>query len=190
MPGMMETVLNVGLNDASVEGLAEVSGDERFAWDSYRRLLQMFGKTVLDIDGALFSDALERAKADAGVADDVDLPADALRLLVGEFKQIVKEHSGSPFPQHPREQLDLAIRAVFDSWNAERARLYRRRERIPQDLGTAVNICTMVFGNLGGDQRDRRRVHPGPGIRSYRAPTATTWPTRRARTWSPASGTR
>jgi pyruvate,orthophosphate dikinase len=155
MPGMMETVLNVGLNDASVKGLAEVSGDERFAWDSYRRLLQMFGKTVLGIPGEVFSDALDRAKATArdgaGVAADVDLSADDLRGLVEEFKGIVREHTGEEFPQHPREQLDLAVRAVFDSWNTERARLYRRRERIPQDLGTAVNVCTMVFGNLGDD---------------------------------------
>jgi pyruvate,orthophosphate dikinase len=155
MPGMMETVLNVGLNDASVKGLAEASGDERFAWDSYRRLLQMFGKTVLGIPGEVFSDAMDEVKAaargGAGVAADVDLSADDLRDLVEAFKAIVREHTGAEFPQHPREQLDLAVRAVFDSWNTERARLYRRRERIPQDLGTAVNVCTMVFGNLGED---------------------------------------
>ena len=149
MPGMMETVLNVGLNDASVKGMAEESGDERFAWDSYRRLLQMFGKTVLDIPGEVFSDALEKAKATRGVASDLDLDVDALKGLVTEFKGFIVEHSGVDFPQHPREQLDMAIRAVFNSWNTERARLYRRRERISQDLGTAVNICTMVFGNLG-----------------------------------------
>ena len=149
MPGMMETVLNIGLNDASVVGLTEVSGDERFAWDSYRRLIQMFGKTVLDIDGARFSDALDAAKESRGVTSDVDLDGDALRELVTTFKDIVREESDRDFPQHPREQLDLAIRAVFDSWNTDRARIYRRRERIPHDLGTAVNICTMVFGNLG-----------------------------------------
>ncbi|GAB3268283.1 pyruvate, phosphate dikinase [Kineosporia babensis] len=149
MPGMMETVLNVGLNDASVKGLAEESGDERFAWDSYRRLLQMFGKTVLEIDGEVFSNALDEAKSAQGVATDVELNVDSLKGLVSTFKAVILEHSGDEFPQHPREQLDMAIRAVFDSWNTERARLYRRRERIPQDLGTAVNICTMVFGNLG-----------------------------------------
>lgn len=149
MPGMMETVLNIGLNDASVKGLAEESGDERFAWDSYRRLVQMFGKTVLDMPGELFADALEKAKAAKGVYSDVDLDVDDLKELVTVFKDAVRNHSGEEFPQHPREQLDLAINAVFDSWNTERARLYRRRERIPQDLGTAVNICTMVFGNLG-----------------------------------------
>jgi pyruvate, orthophosphate dikinase len=149
MPGMMETVLNVGLNDASVKGLAEASGSERFAWDSYRRLLQMFGKTVLGIDGEVFSAGLDRAKAGRGVETDVELDAEDLKALVSQFKAAILEHSGQEFPQHPREQLDLAIRAVFDSWNTDRARIYRRRERIPNDAGTAVNICTMVFGNLG-----------------------------------------
>jgi pyruvate,orthophosphate dikinase len=149
MPGMMETVLNVGLNDASVKGLAEESGDERFAWDSYRRLLQMFGKTVLEMPGEVFSAALDKAKTSKGVTSDLDLDVEDLKALVQTFKDAVKQHSGREFPQHPREQLDLAINAVFDSWNTDRARLYRRRERIPQDLGTAVNICTMVFGNLG-----------------------------------------
>jgi hypothetical protein len=132
MPGMMETVLNIGLNDASVKGLAEASGDERFAWDSYRRLLQMYGKTVLDINGERFADALDGAKAAKGVASDVDLDVTDLRDLVETFKTIVREESGEEFPQHPREQLDHAIRSVFDSWNTERARLYRRRERIPE----------------------------------------------------------
>ena len=149
MPGMMETVLNVGLNDASVQGLAELSGDERFAWDSYRRLIQMFGRTVLGIEGDLFADALDKAKAARGVTADVDLDAADLRALVDTYKQIVRDESGREFPQHPREQLDMAIVAVFDSWGTERARLYRRKERIPDDLGTAVNVCTMVFGNLG-----------------------------------------
>ena len=151
MPGMMDTVLNIGLNDASVVGLAEASGDERFAWDSYRRLIQMFGKTVLDIAGDRFADALEAAKAAKGVASDTELDVADLQALVQHFKDVVREESGRDFPQHPREQLDLAIRSVFDSWNTDRARLYRRRERIPHDLGTAVNICTMVFGNLGPD---------------------------------------
>jgi pyruvate,orthophosphate dikinase len=149
MPGMMETVLNIGLNDASVLGLAEVSGDDRFAWDSYRRLLQMYGKTVLDIPGDVFADALDKAKAAQGVISDVDLNVDGLKSLVDLFKVEIRQHSGSDFPQDPREQLDNAVLAVFNSWNTDRARLYRRRERIPQNLGTAVNICTMVFGNLG-----------------------------------------
>src|SRR4051794_34900092 len=151
MPGMMETVLNIGLSDASVLGLAEASGDERFAWDSYRRLIMMFGKTVLGMDGELFSGELDQAKAAKGVTSDVDLEASDLQALVQRYKDLVRDHTGHDFPQHPREQLDLAIRAVFDSWNTDRARVYRRRERIPHNLGTAVNVCTMVFGNLGGN---------------------------------------
>ena len=149
MPGMMETVLNIGLNDKSVLGLAAVSGNERFAWDSYRRLIQMFGKTVLDIDGDLFSDALDDLKAERGVKGDTELTAEDLKGLVDTFKGIVKEQTGADFPQDPRTQMDMGIEAVFRSWNTERARIYRRRERIPHDLGTAVNICTMVFGNMG-----------------------------------------
>ena len=149
MPGMMETVLNVGLNDSSVHSLIRVSSNERFAWDSYRRLIQMFGKTVLDIEGEIFADALQAANEKAGVTTEVDLTADQLKEVVEAFKAIIREHSGRDFPQDPREQLDLATRAVFNSWNTSRARLYRRRERISDDLGTAVNICSMVFGNLG-----------------------------------------
>ncbi len=148
MPGMMETVLNVGLNDQSVRGLAAQSGNERFAFDSYRRLIQMFGKTVLGIEGVHFEEALDAAKQAKGASNDLELDADDLRLLVETFKQVVIEHAGRPFPQDPREQMDLAVRAVFDSWNTERAVIYRRQERIPTDLGTAVNICSMVFGNL------------------------------------------
>jgi pyruvate,orthophosphate dikinase len=149
MPGMMDTVLNIGLNDVSVEGLARQAGSGRFAWDSYRRLLQMFGKTVLGVEG--FEEVLDRVKRDRGAKVDLDLDEEALRRLVEDFKGLVEEHTGAPFPQDPREQLDLAVRAVFDSWNTERARLYRRQERIPADLGTAVNVCSMVFGNLGMD---------------------------------------
>ena len=149
MPGMMETVLNIGLNDESVKGLAAASQDERFAWDSYRRLIQMFGKTVLDIDGEHFSEALEAKKAERGVALDYELPVEALKELVDSYKAIVHEHAGIEFPQDPRAQLDMATEAVFRSWNTERAHIYRRREKIPHDLGTAVNVCTMVFGNMG-----------------------------------------
>ncbi len=149
MPGMMETVLNVGLNDDTVHALADFAGDERFAWDSYRRLIQMFGKTVLDIDSELFSEALDARKSEAGVTSDVELDVEQLRTLVKEYKAIVEEATGKPFPQTPRKQLDMAIEAVFRSWNTERAMLYRRRERIPDDLGTAVNVQAMVFGNLG-----------------------------------------
>ncbi|WP_210650699.1 pyruvate, phosphate dikinase [Nocardioides sp. SYSU D00065] len=151
MPGMMETVLNVGLNDTSVSGLAARSQSERFALDSYRRLLQMFGGTVLHVDAEHFSHALDEAKRAKGTDSDLDLDADDLRQLVGAFKAIIEEHAGREFPQDPREQMDLAIRAVFDSWNTDRARLYRRQERIPEDLGTAVNVQAMVFGNFGMD---------------------------------------
>ncbi|THA61869.1 pyruvate, phosphate dikinase [Streptomyces sp. A0958] len=151
MPGMMDTVLNIGLSDASVVGLAEQAGDERFAWDSYRRLIQMFGKTVLGVDGDLFEEALEAAKEAKGVTVDVDLDAADLKKLVKQFKKIVTRDAGRDFPQDAREQMDLAIKAVFDSWNTDRAKLYRRQERIPGDLGTAVNVCSMVFGNLGPD---------------------------------------
>lgn len=151
MPGMMDTVLNIGLSDKSVTGLAKQSGDDRFAWDSYRRLIQMFGKTVLGVDGDLFEDALEKAKEAKKVTVDTDLEAADLKKLVTKFKKIVKTEAGRDFPQDPREQMDLAIRSVFESWNTDRAKLYRRQERIPHDLGTAVNVCSMVFGNLGPD---------------------------------------
>ncbi|WP_442480998.1 pyruvate, phosphate dikinase [Streptomyces kroppenstedtii] len=151
MPGMMDTVLNIGLSDKSVQGLAKQAGDDRFAWDSYRRLIQMFGKTVLGVEGELFEDALEAAKQTKKVAVDTDLEAADLKKLVTKFKKIVRTEAGRDFPQDPREQMDLAIHAVFDSWNTERAKLYRRQERIPHDLGTAVNVCSMVFGNLGPD---------------------------------------
>jgi pyruvate, orthophosphate dikinase len=151
MPGMMETVLNIGLSDESVHGLAKQAGSERFAWDSYRRLIQMFGKTVLDIEGHEFEQAIDAAKQAKGTKNDLDLDARDLQALVDSFKAIVKDQTGRDFPQDPREQMDLAVQAVFNSWNADRAILYRRQERIPADLGTAVNIVAMVFGNLGMD---------------------------------------
>ncbi|MFK3729283.1 pyruvate, phosphate dikinase [Streptomyces sp. NPDC088090] len=151
MPGMMDTVLNIGLSDESVTGLARQADNERFAWDSYRRLIQMFGKTVLGVDGEHFEDALDEAKAAKKVASDTDLDAEDLKKVVERFKAIVKADTGRDFPQDPREQMDLAIEAVFNSWNTDRAKLYRRQERIPGDLGTAVNVCSMVFGNLGPD---------------------------------------
>ncbi len=148
MPGMMETVLNIGLNDQSVRGLAAQSGNERFAFDSYRRLIQMFGKTVLGIEGEHFEEALDAAKDAKDTTNDLDLDADDMRRLVETYKDVVIKHAGREFPQEPREQMDLAVRAVFESWNTKRAVVYRRQERIPSDLGTAVNICSMVFGNL------------------------------------------
>jgi pyruvate, orthophosphate dikinase len=151
MPGMMDTVLNIGLNDQSVNGLAKQGGNERFAWDSYRRLLSMFGKTVLGADGELFEHALDELKSSRSTKNDLDLDAADFQALVETYKGIIRDHAGREFPQESREQLDLAVRAVFDSWNGDRARLYRRQERIPADLGTAVNIVAMVFGNISAD---------------------------------------
>ncbi|MFZ2501191.1 MAG: pyruvate, phosphate dikinase, partial [Nocardioides sp.] len=152
MPGMMETVLNVGLNDASVEGLAtNAGGNERFALDSYRRLLQMFGATVMGVESEVFWRAIDDFKTSKNTSNDLDLGPEDLRELIELYKGIIREHTGREFPQEPREQLDLATRAVFDSWNGDRAVLYRRQERIPEDLGTAVNVQAMVFGNGGMD---------------------------------------
>jgi pyruvate,orthophosphate dikinase len=150
MPGMMNTVLDIGLNEATIEGLIALTGNERFAWDSYRRLVHMFGDTVLGVPEGAFEQAIDAVKAAKGTTSDLDLDADDLRSLTAVYKQIVAEHTGSPFPDDPRTQLDLAGLAVFESWNTERAILYRRQERIPGDLGTAVNVQAMVFGNLGG----------------------------------------
>jgi pyruvate,orthophosphate dikinase len=151
MPGMMDTVLNLGMNDVSVGGLAQQTSNERFAWDSYRRFVQMFGKIVLDIDGDKFEQALTDLREAQGVATDPELSAEALQELVGRFKAIVLAETGSDFPQDPQDQLRHAIEAVFRSWNGDRARIYRREEKIPDDLGTAVNVQTMVFGNKGDD---------------------------------------
>ncbi|GHC47467.1 pyruvate, phosphate dikinase [Streptomyces violaceochromogenes] len=151
MPGMMETILDIGLNDDSVLGLAKVSGSERFAWDSYRRLIQMFGSTVMGVDPALFERAIALLKDLRGAPDDVHLDTADLAQLVETYKNIIHLETGEHFPQSPAEQLRRAVLAVFQSWNGERARLYRRREHIPDDLGTAVTVQCMVFGNLGPD---------------------------------------
>jgi pyruvate, orthophosphate dikinase len=151
MPGMMDTVLNVGLNDESVETLAKQTGSQRFAWDSYRRLLQMFGKTVMGVDGDRFEEAIDEAKQARGVRNDVDLDDADLRALVDRFKKIIAAQTGREFPQEPVEQLRQAIEAVFGSWDNKRAVDYRRKNKIPDDLGTAVNVQSMVFGNKGDD---------------------------------------
>jgi pyruvate,orthophosphate dikinase len=151
MPGMMETILNVGLNDESVHGLIRQTNNPRFAWDAYRRLIQMYGKTVLEIDGQKFAAELEKAKSKQGVKSDHELTPESLSSLVDTFKNIILTESGTQFPQDPRLQMDNSMEAVFHSWNTDRAKLYRRRERIADDLGTAVNIGTMVFGNMGED---------------------------------------
>ena len=149
MPGMMDTVLNLGLNDETVQGLADTSGDARFAWDSYRRFIQMYGDVVLGVDHGLFEEALEIAKEDNGYYADTELSAEEWQGLVAEYKAIVERELGKPFPQDPIEQLWGAISAVFDSWDTERAKIYRRLNDIPHDMGTAVNVQAMVFGNMG-----------------------------------------
>ncbi len=149
MPGMMDTVLNLGLNDATVEGLAGSSGDARFAWDSYRRFIQMYADVVLELDHGAFEEALEIAKEDKGLYLDTDLSADDLKALVAEYKALVEAQCGKPFPQDVNDQLWGAVGAVFGSWESERAKVYRRLNHISSDWGTAVNVQAMVFGNMG-----------------------------------------
>jgi pyruvate, orthophosphate dikinase len=149
MPGMMDTILNLGLNDDAVRGLAERTGNPRFANDSYRRLIQMYGEVVAGIPDHLFEDALAKLKSDRGAAQDVDLSAEDLAELVETYKTTYERETGAPFPQDARDQLERAVRAVFDSWETPRAQVYRRAHHIPDDLGTAVNVVQMVFGNKG-----------------------------------------
>ncbi len=149
MPGMMDTVLNLGLNDKTVDGLARQTRNERFAWDCYRRFLTIFGDVVLAIDRHAFDALLDRLKETVGAKSDADVPADALKDLVGEFKRLVLDRTGEPFPQDPWDQLRLAINAVFDSWWAKKAVDYRRIHRMADEWGTAVTVMAMVFGNLG-----------------------------------------
>ncbi len=151
MPGMMDTVLNLGLNEETLEGLVALTGNERFGWDAYRRFVAMFGRIVMGVEGRRFDEPLEAKKQARGTKADSDLPAEDLRELVAIFKQVVREDTGREFPTDPYEQLDLAIKAVFASWFGERARSYRDYNKIPHDLGTAVNVVTMVFGNMGED---------------------------------------
>jgi pyruvate,orthophosphate dikinase len=151
MPGMMDTVLNLGLNEQTLQGLIALTGNERFGWDSYRRFIQMFGRIVLDVDPARFDQALDAAKTARGAKQDTDLDAAALQEVAQAFRQIVLDDTGREFPSDPDEQLDLAIKAVFASWFGKRARDYRDYNKIAHDLGTAVNVVTMVFGNMGDD---------------------------------------
>ncbi len=151
MPGMMDTVLNLGLNERTLQGLIGLTGNERFGWDAYRRFIQMFGRIVMGIEGERFDAALDAAKEKAGARTDTDLDAAALRELSAEYNRIVREATGRDFPGDPQEQLELAIKAVFASWFGKRARDYRKFNKIPDDLGTAVNVVTMVFGNMGSD---------------------------------------
>ncbi len=152
MPGMMDTVLNLGLNEDTLRGLIALTGNERFGWDAYRRFIAMFGRIVMDVDGARFDEPLEAAKAGHGAgAKDTDLGVADLQALVADFKQVVRADTGRDFPTDPWEQLDLAIKAVFASWFGKRANDYRNSQKIAHDLGTAVNVVTMVFGNMGND---------------------------------------
>src|SRR4051794_23008239 len=149
MPGMLDTVLNLGLNDESVEGLATTTGNEWFAWDSYRRFVQMFGNVCRGIPGERYEELIKQAKSEAGVKQDVELDVEALKALTARFKELFADETGDDFPQEPREQLTQAIRAVFDSWLGDRAVSYRRINHIPDEWGTAVNVQQMVFGNRG-----------------------------------------
>lgn len=151
MPGMMDTVLNLGLNDETVRGLAKASGNERFAYDSYRRFIQMFGDVVLGVEHHKFEKVLREMKKNRNVENDTDLNADDLKELVAEYLKIVEDETGKPFPQDTTKQLELAINAVFNSWDNQRAKTYRKLNKIPDDWGTAVNIVAMVFGNMGDD---------------------------------------
>ncbi|MGB9607837.1 MAG: PEP/pyruvate-binding domain-containing protein, partial [bacterium] len=151
MPGMMDTVLNLGLNDESVKGLIEQTGNPRFAWDAYRRFVMMFGNIVLGIDRRKFDALMDEMKEKKGVTQDVELTAEDLKELTKQYKELVKKEKGFDFPEDPLEQLKMAIEAVFKSWNNPRAIAYREREKIPHDLGTAVNVQSMVFGNMGED---------------------------------------
>ena len=148
----MDTVLNLGLNEETLEGLIALSGNERFGWDAYRRFIGMFGRIVMDVKAERFDEPLEARKHAHGAdAKDTDLTVDDLKALVAEFKAVVREDTGRDFPTDPYEQLDLAIKAVFASWFGKRANDYRNSQKIAHDLGTAVNVVTMVFGNMGND---------------------------------------
>src|SRR3990170_1611055 len=151
MPGMMDTILDLGLNDATLQGLIAGTGDPRSGYDSWRRFIMMFGDIVLGIERRKFDAVFDEAKERAGVSSDAEMPADALRDVADRFRELVREEKGFAFPDEPMTQLEMAIEAVFRSWNNERAVTYRRIEHIPDDLGTAVNIQTMVFGNMGDD---------------------------------------
>jgi pyruvate,orthophosphate dikinase len=153
MPGMMDTILNLGLNETSLQGLIKQTGNERFAWDAYRRFIQLFGEIALGIGSEHFRERMAALKNKYGAPQDVDLSAEHLKELAGEFLTIVARHSGKPFPQDPYEQLEIAVGAVFRSWMGKRAVDYRKQFKITKDQanGTAVNICTMVFGNMGND---------------------------------------
>lgn len=151
MPGMMDTILNLGLNDKTVQGLAQVSGNERFAWDSYRRFLQMYSDVVMGMNGSLLEVTLEDLKFDKGYKSDTELTVDDLKKLVDQFRRQILQDTGKAFPEKPKDQLWGAIKAVFKSWNTARAVTYRELHGYPHNWGTAVNVQSMVFGNMGDD---------------------------------------
>ena len=189
MPGMMDTVLNLGLNDETVRGLAAKSGDERFAYDSYRRFIQMYSDVVLGVDHYHFEELLQNRKEDRGLTLDTELSAEDWMDLVGAYLDMVADERGEDFPQDPAEQLWGAIGAVFGSWMNQRAITYRRLHAIPSDWGTAVNVQAMVFGNMGDDCATGVCFtrNPSTGENAYYGEFL---PTPRARTWSAASGRR
>ena len=189
MPGMMDTILNLGLNDESVKALAARTGNPRFAYDSYRRLIQMFGNVVLDIEKAEFEHVFDGKKKQKKAKLDTDLDAKALQEVIAEYKKLVKKHTKADFPQDPIQQLVMARDAVFRSWQNDRARHYRRMNNIDDMLGTAVNVQAMVFGNLGetsGTGVGFTR-NPATGARNF---TANSCSMRRAKTWSAACALR
>jgi pyruvate,orthophosphate dikinase len=169
MPGMMDTVLNLGLNDATVEGLIAASGDARFSYDSYRRFVMMYSDVVLGVHSEHFEKSLEEAKHQAGVTEDTGLSAEQLRALVTVFKQITLKSTGKPFPEDPFDQLWGAVGAVFSSWMSDRAIIYRKTYKIPEEWGTAVNVQAMVFGNAGADCATGVAItrNPSTGERLY-----------------------
>jgi pyruvate,orthophosphate dikinase len=195
MPGMMDTILNLGLNDEAVLGLARKAGNERFAWDSYRRFVQMYGDVVMGLkpvskeDHDPFEVIIDMVKAKKGVKLDTELDTADLQELVARFKALIRARIGRDFPTDPWEQLWGAVVAVFESWNNDRAQVYRELNDIPQSWGTAVNVQAMVFGNLGDTAPPAwpSRVMPAP-VKT--CSTANSWSTRRAKTWWPASARR
>ena len=190
MPGMMNTILNLGLNDKTVEGLAKKSGNPRFAYDCYRRFIQMFGEVALDIDMHKFDHIFDERKHKVKAKLDTDLNADDLKAIIGDYKKLVKKETGKPFPQDAREQLAMSRDAVFRSWWGKNAITYRRMEKIPDDIGTAANVQAMVFGNHGRYLRHRRRLHAQSRHRRKSFLGRIPDRTRRAKTWWPASARR
>jgi len=168
MPGMMDTILNLGLNSETLQGEIEQTGDARFGYDAYRRFIQLFGKVALDIDDEFFDKEFDAVKQDAHVREDVGLSADNLKEVSERFLKVIEEQTGRPFPQDPYEQLEISIKAVFNSWSGKRAVDYRREFNITPDManGTAVNICTMVFGNRGDDSGTGVAFTRNPGTGS------------------------